>query len=230
MIDKWTIARILFPAKKTYRRHRAIREPILGRMQMINKSWLVIVVVGCIAIGLRAQTTNGLITGVVADSTGAVLGGAQVNVVNRDTGVERTAVSDASGLYVVPQLAPGIYTLTVMKEGFASVKQNDIQLLVNQSLTIDVKFKVASTSQTIEVNTAPPMLNTTSSTLSEVIEHQETRRFALEWARVHPTCALNPRSRAAGRRAAIGIHGRAGSGRHLSGHEWAKSRPEQLHH
>ena len=75
---------------------------------MIKRSWLVIVVIGCIAIGLRAQTTNGLITGVVADSTGAVVGGARVKVVNRDTSLERTAVSDANGLYVVPQLAPGI--------------------------------------------------------------------------------------------------------------------------
>ena len=84
-------------------------------------------------IGLWAQTTNGLITGVVADSTGAVVSGAQVKVVNQDTGLERSAASDASRLYVVPQLAPGIYTLTVMKAGFASVKQNNIELLVNQA-------------------------------------------------------------------------------------------------
>ena len=71
---------------------------------------------------LRAQTTTGLITGVVADSTGAVLPGADVSVVNRDTGQERIAVSDASGLYVVPQLAPGAYTLTAKKEGFATIQ------------------------------------------------------------------------------------------------------------
>ena len=159
---------------------------------MIKKSWLVIVVVGCITIGLRAQTTNGLITGVVADSTGAVVAGAQVSIVNRDTGVERTAVSDASGLYVVPQLAPGVYTLTVMKEGFASVKQNNIQLLVNQSVTIDVKFAVASINQTIEVNTAPPMLNTTSSTLSEVIGHEETVDLPLNGREFTQLALLTP--------------------------------------
>jgi Carboxypeptidase regulatory-like domain len=144
-------------------------------MQMLKRLWLVIAIVGylSLAIGLRAQTTTGLITGVVADSTGAVLPGAQVSVVNRDTGQERIAVSDSSGLYVVPQLAPGAYTLTAKKEGFASIKQDNIQLLVNQSLTIDLKFSVASSAQTIEVNSAPPMLNTTSSTLSDVIEHQE---------------------------------------------------------
>jgi hypothetical protein len=161
-------------------------------MQMIQKSWLVIVVVGCITIGLRAQTTNGLITGVVADSTGAVVAGAQVSIVNRDTGVERTAVSDASGLYVVPQLAPGVYTLTVMKEGFASVKQNNIQLLVNQSVTIEVKFAVASINQTIEVNTAPPMLNTTSSTLSEVIGHEETVDLPLNGREFTQLALLTP--------------------------------------
>ena len=116
---------------------------------MLKRSSLGIMLIASIAISLRAQTTNGLITGVVA-------------------------ASDANGLYIVRQLSPGAYTLTVMKDGFASVKQNSIQLLVNQSLTIDVKLSVASTAQTIEVNTAPPMLNTTSSTLSDVIEHEET--------------------------------------------------------
>ncbi len=142
---------------------------------MLKRLWLVIALVGYLylAIGLRAQTTAGLITGVVADSSGAVLPGAQVSVVNRGTGQERIAVSDASGLYVVPQLAPGAYTLTAKKEGFATIRQDNIQLLVNQSLTIDLKFSVASSAQTIEVNSAPPMLNTTSSTLSDVIEHQE---------------------------------------------------------
>jgi Carboxypeptidase regulatory-like domain len=144
-------------------------------MQMLKRLWLVIALVGYLylAIGLRAQTTTGLITGVVADSTGAVVPGAQVSVVNRDTAQERIAVSDASGLYVVPQLAPGAYTLTAKKEGFALIKQDNIQLLVNQSLTIDIKLSVASSAQTVEVSSAPPMLNTTSSTLSDVIEHAE---------------------------------------------------------
>ena len=159
---------------------------------MIKRSWLVIVVVGCIGIGLQAQTTNGLITGVVADSTGAVVGGAQVKVINTATGLERTAVSDASGLYVVPQLAPGTYTLMVAKEGFASVKQNNVQLLVNQSLTIDIKFSVASTTETIEVNAAPPMLNTTSATLSDVIGHEETVDLPLDGREFTQLALLTP--------------------------------------
>src|SRR5579871_5888310 len=73
MIDKGNIARILFPAKKRIVDIGPLENQFLGRMQMIKKSWLVIVVVGCITIGLRAQTTNVLITVVVAYSTGAVV-------------------------------------------------------------------------------------------------------------------------------------------------------------
>ena len=159
---------------------------------MLKRLWLVIVLAGCFATGLRAQTTNGLITGVVADSTGAVVPAAQLNVVSQGTGLERTAVSDANGLYVVPQLAPGVYTVTARKEGFASVQQKNIQLLVNQSLTIDFKLSVASTAQTIEVTTAPPMLNTTSSTLSDVIEHQETVDLPLNGREFTQLALLTP--------------------------------------
>jgi len=159
---------------------------------MLRNLGLVIVLIACLPTGLRAQTTNGIVTGTVTDTTGAVVPGAQVNVVNRDTGQERTAISDASGLYVVPQLPPGGYTLLAKKEGFASVKQDNIQLLVNQSLTIDLKFSVASTAETIEVNTAPPMLNTTSSTLSDVIEHQETVDLPLNGREFTQLALLTP--------------------------------------
>src|SRR5246127_204033 len=96
---------------------------------MLRKLGLVIVLIACLPRGLRAQTTNGIVTGTVTDTTGAVVPDAQISVINRDTGQERTALSDARGLYVVPQLAPGVYMLTAMKQGFASVKQNNIQLL-----------------------------------------------------------------------------------------------------
>ena len=159
---------------------------------MIKRLTLVIVAFACLPNGLRAQTTNGIITGVITDSSRAVVPEAQVSVVKRDTGQERTALSDASGLYVVPQLAPGVYTLTAIKQGFASVRQNNIQLLVNQSLTIDVQFSVASTTQTIDVTATPPMLNTTSSTLSHVIEHEETVDLPLNGREFTQLALLTP--------------------------------------
>lgn len=159
---------------------------------MFKKFWIALLVVACAAVYLPAQTTNGLINGSITDSTGAVVPGAQVTIVNRDTGQARTASSDASGLYVVPQLAPGIYTLTAKKEGFASVKHESIQLLVNQSLTIDFKLSVASVAQTVEVSEAPPQLNTTSATLSDVIEHEETVDLPLNGREFTQLALLTP--------------------------------------
>lgn len=159
---------------------------------MFRRFWIGIFFMACVVLYAPAQTTNGLITGSITDATGAVISGAQVKVVNRNTGQVRTAVSDASGVYVVPQLAPGVYVLTASKEGFASVELTNVGLLVNQSLTIDLKISVASVAQTIEVTGAPPQLNTTSATLSDVIEHQETVDLPLNGREFTQLALLTP--------------------------------------
>jgi hypothetical protein len=122
----------------------------------------------------RAQTTNGLITGAITDSTGALVPGAQVTVVNQGTGVSRTTTTNSTGNYILPQLPPGVYKLTVSGQGFASQNRENVELQVNQSLTLDFRLGVGSTAQTIEVTGAPPQLNTTSATLSDVVSHDET--------------------------------------------------------
>ncbi len=120
------------------------------------------------------QSTNGLITGVVTDSTGASLPGVEITVTNPATGVARSATSNDSGIYIVPQLAPGVYNVSVAKQGFATENRTNVQLEVSQSVTLDLKLGVASSTQTVQVNSAPPPLNTTSPTLTDVVGHAET--------------------------------------------------------
>ena len=141
---------------------------------MFNKFWVVLLVGICLVLYAPAQTTNGLITGVVTDSTGASVSEAQITVIQQGTSITRSTTSDNSGTYIIPQLSPGVYKITVTKQGFASVSHDNVELQVNQSVTLGVQLGVASATETIEVTTAPPMLNTTSSTLSEVIGHEET--------------------------------------------------------
>src|SRR5580692_4437057 len=132
-------------------------------------------VVSCLLLAYSpAQTTNGLITGVVTDSTGAFLPGVQINVTDLGTGQSRNTVSSSNGSYILPQLPPGTYKLTVAKTGFASVDRENVELQVNQSITLDFQLVVGSTSQTVEVTSAPPQLNTTSATLTDVVSHDET--------------------------------------------------------
>ena len=66
-----------------------------------------------------AQTTNGLITGTVTDSSGAVVADAQISVTNQGTGLIRMTGTNGSGTYILPELPPGLYKLSATKTGFA---------------------------------------------------------------------------------------------------------------
>ncbi len=149
-------------------------------------------VVALFVARVYAQTTNGLVTGVVSDPTGAVVLGAEIGVTNEDTGLQRTTTTNESGIYVVPQLAPGTYTISAKAHGFAIQKRENVRLDVNQSVTLDFKLSTAAISQTIEVHVAPPLLNTTSATLSSVIGHQETVDLPLNGRQFTQLSLLTP--------------------------------------
>src|SRR5690349_11024630 len=101
------------------------------------------------------------------------MAGVQVQVKNQNTGDQRTATSLDNGTYVIPQLPPGTYDVSVEKPGFATETRTGVQLLVNQSAALDFKLSVATVSQTIEVTGAAPQLNTTNATLGDVVQHQQ---------------------------------------------------------
>lgn len=159
---------------------------------MFKKFLLGLLVGFCSVRYAPAQTTNGLVTGAVTDSTGASVPGAQITVINQATGISRSTTSDNSGAYIIPQLPPGVYKVTVAKPGFASVNHDNVRLQVNQSITLGFQLAVASTSESIEVTTAPPMLNTTSPTLSEVIGHEETVELPLNGREFTQLTLLTP--------------------------------------
>lgn len=139
---------------------------------MMRKFLPLIAVFLVVAFQTDAQTTTGLITGTVIDSSGAAVTDAQIAITNEATGQVRTATTESNGIYSVPLLPPGTYAITVRKQGFGAETRNGIQLLVNQSDTVDFKLGVASQTQTVTVTGAPPLLNTTSSTLNEVIDNR----------------------------------------------------------
>ncbi len=132
----------------------------------------IVVTVSLVGVRLSAQTTNGLMTGVVTDSSGAVVAGAQVNVTNQGTNELRTTTTDSNGYYIVPQLPPGIYDISIKKQSFATENRANVQLQVNQNATLDFKLTVSSTAQTIQVTGAPPPLNTTSATIGTVVNRR----------------------------------------------------------
>src|SRR5438876_8217271 len=86
----------------------------------------------------------GQITGAVYDSTGAVVPGVTITVTNPQTNFTRTAISNESGNYNFPALAPGIYNVKAELSGFRSEVRNTVELQVQQTARIDFRMNVGA--------------------------------------------------------------------------------------
>jgi len=133
------------------------------------RSFVLAVAVLCGVWRVAAQTNAGL-SGIVTDASGAVVQAAKVSVSNVDTGLRREAVTNDSGLYEFPLLQPGAYSLTVQKEGFKQTTQGGIRLEVNQIARIDLTMQLGAVSESVEVQAAAPLLESSTSAVGQVVE------------------------------------------------------------
>ncbi len=95
-----------------------------------------------LAISSNAQSITGSITGIVTDSSGGLIPGAQITVLNLGTNIQSKTTSDASGNYTVPLLPRGDYRLEVSAQGFKRFVREGIVLQVQQTARIDVQMAV----------------------------------------------------------------------------------------
>src|SRR6266576_466720 len=118
----------------------------------------------------QSQITSGTVQGDVLDEKGGSVAGATVETKNLDTNFTQTETTGTDGHFAFLSLAPGRYTITVSKSGFATVLQQNVNLTVGQTITIPVTMKVSSVSQQIVVSDVPIVEVTkteSSSTLNE---------------------------------------------------------------
>ena len=132
----------------------------------------------CFAIGAigssHAQGTNsGDIRGSVTDTSGALIPGVKVTVLNVDTGVSRDYTTDQAGLYDTSSIVAGNYKITFAKEGFGQTIRGPITLQVGTT-TVNTQLTIGSTTQQIVVNTNDiPLLNTETSEQSTTLDSKE---------------------------------------------------------
>ena len=119
---------------------------------------LIAVAAAC-GTGFSQSTTQGGVAGTVFDATEAAIPNATITIHNEATAADVVVKSDESGTYRAPQLAPGTYTVTISAAGFASQKQTGVVVQVNQVTQINPHLTTGSTSQTVEVTAAVPVLN-----------------------------------------------------------------------
>src|ERR1700744_4419842 len=131
-----------------------------------------------IPLAIHAQGF-GSISGVVTDSTGAVIPNAQITAVQVGTGTTLKTVSGGAGTYVFPSVPPAAYTISAAAQGFESFQQTNVVLQADQAVTVNIALKIGSSATTITVTTAPPQVDTTTGTLSQVIGTQQVNELPL---------------------------------------------------
>ena len=145
-----------------------------------------------LAQAMPAQVTTGTVSGTATDSSGAVLPGVKVEITNEGTGLTRAVTTDATGHYQVPQLTVGNYKVSATLEGFKNEVRSGISLTVGREAVVDLQMTVGAVSETVEVTGEAPLVQTTQSTLSYIVEEKTLRELPLNGRDMTQLILLNP--------------------------------------
>ena len=153
--------------------------------------WIVLSAVAAGAV-CSAQVDRATLSGTVSDATGATVAGAEVTVVAGATGFRRAGLTGAGGGYQLPGLPVGQYTVSVAKQGFNTVKIEQVVLGVGQSRTVDVQLVVGTVSAAVEVVAEVTPLEQKNAEIGTVIGEQQIRNIPLNGRHWASLMALAP--------------------------------------
>ena len=126
-----------------------------------------------------AQTVTGTIVGTVLDAQGAAVANASISAKNRDTGLDRAAMSEASGEFTISSVPAGTYDVTVSAAGFQQEVRSGITMTVGATLRVDFKLSVGQVQQAVTVTAEAPQIDTTTATLSGLVSDTSIRQLPL---------------------------------------------------
>jgi len=150
---------------------------------------LLLVVLACAA---QAQVEQGRFVGQVTDPQGAVIAGASVKLTNLGTNIVQSAVTNNTGEYVITPVPTGQYILSISAPGFATTTTSSIEVQVGQIVREDLKLNIGSSTQTVEVTTAAPLLTTDTATVGQVITNKQLTGLPLNGRGFYQLAELTP--------------------------------------
>ncbi|HEY0796417.1 MAG TPA: TonB-dependent receptor [Acidisarcina sp.] len=126
-----------------------------------------------------AQVDEGSIDGTVRDTSGAVVPNAKVTLLNTDVGLTLDTNTTGGGEYSFSPVRIGHYKVSATAPGFSTTTQENIELSVQQRLKVDIELKAGAASQTVEVTTAPPLLQTEEGSVGQVVDQRSINNLPL---------------------------------------------------
>ncbi len=138
------------------------------------------------------QSVTGTILGTVEDSSGAAIPNAEMTITNQDTGVLRTAASTSEGVYNVPSLLPGKYSVAAKAVGFSSAQVKDVEVRVGSDTRVDLKLAVGQVTQQVTVTEAIPTVETTSSEVSQIMNEELIQEIPLNARDLQQLAVIQP--------------------------------------
>lgn len=128
---------------------------------------------------VQGQVVGATLTGTAADAKGAVIANAKISIKNISTGVAQEVNTNSSGFYTAPNLLPGEYQISVSAQGFQTELRSGITLTVGEQQVLNFSLRVGELTETVNVTTAAPTVELSSSALSGAIADTTVRELPL---------------------------------------------------
>ena len=146
--------------------------------------------IGIPGVGFCQSTT--LLRGSVTDPQGAAIPGASVRIVEVQTGSARQTLTGATGEYQFLQLAPGTYSVTGEKTGFAPLTRDGVNLLVNTPTTLDLRMALGQNAETVSVTAEASTINTVDASVGNAFSERQVSTLPLQTRNVVELLSLQP--------------------------------------
>jgi len=145
----------------------------------VTKTLVLMAAFLCVLAPFAFGQGSGQIVGSVRDQSQGSVPNVTVTVTEAGTGLTRSMVTGNNGEFVFPNLRPTTYTISAEGAGFRAFRQTDVQLLANQSLTVNIPMEVGAVTETVTVAGQTVQVDTSTSTLAEVVESTRINELPL---------------------------------------------------
>jgi hypothetical protein len=164
-------------------------------LRILNRALLLAAFTGIffvLVVPAFAQTETATVSGRVMDPDGRMLPDVQIQLVNTETNVAVTTKTNAEGLYVIPNVRPGVYGLRVTKNGFKEIVKKDLVMHVQDNAKENFSLQVGPVSESVMVTADQTNINTTGGTVSTVVDRQFAENLPLNGRSFQSLIQLTP--------------------------------------